>query len=96
MSINETVEWFNGIYDLNKGQNESKMTFYCGITASTEEARKKHNVSQFLGITKCDSQHTALLLKSRMHEAGYDTRFCKDDTNQDSVYCYLYKKIKHQ
>lgn len=94
MTINETVEWFNNIYDLNKMPGDEKNAFYCGITNDTEERRKQHNVSRFLGVTKCDSFDTAKKLESLMHEEGYDTGKRLGNGEEDSIYCYLYKKVK--
>lgn len=93
MSINETVEWFNSIYELNKVDGDSKSSFYCGITNDKETRRKQHNVSRFLGVTKCDTFDTAKKLESRMHDAGYDTGKQLGNGTEDTVYCYLYKKI---
>lgn len=93
MSIDETVEWFNSIYELNKMHGESKSAFYCGIANDKEEQRKQHNVSRFLGVTKCDTFETAKKLKAKMHDEGYDTMKQFGNETADSVYCYLYKKI---
>lgn len=94
MTISETVAWFNSIYELNKMQGESKSAFYCGITNDTDARRKQHNVGRFLGVTKCDTFDTAKKLESLMHNEGYDTGKQLGNGKEDSVYCYLYKKIK--
>ena len=93
MSISETVDWFNSIYELNKMPGDSKDAFYCCITNDKEERRKQHNVSRFLGVTKCDTFETAKKLESLMHEEGYDTGKQLGHGTADTVYCYLYKKI---
>lgn len=93
MSINETVEWFNNIYELNKIAGESKNAFYCGITNDKEKRRKQHNVSRFLGVTKCDTFETAKKLEAKMHDEGYDTGEKLGNGAEDTIYCYLYKKI---
>ena len=94
MTIKETIDWFNNIYELNKMPGESKNAFYCGITNNTEERRKQHNVSEFLGVTRCDTFETARKLESQMHNEGFDTGKQLGNGNEDSVYCYLYKKIE--
>lgn len=94
MTIRETIDWFNNIYELNKMQGEKKDAFYCGITNNTEERRKQHKVSEFLGITRCDSFETAKKLEAEMRNEGFDTRKQLENENEDSVYCYLYKKIE--
>lgn len=93
MTISETVTWFNSIFELNKMQNESKDAFYCGITNNPDARRKQHNVGRFLGVTKCDTFETAKKLEEMMHDEGYDTGRQLGNGNEDSVYCYLYKKI---
>ena len=93
MSISETVDWFNSIHELNRMPEESKKEFYCGITNDKEVRRKQHNVSRFLGVTKCDTFETAKKLEAKMNEEGYDTGEQLGNGNSDSIYCYLYKKI---
>lgn len=93
MTISETIEWFNSIFELNKMAGDSKSTFYCGITNDKESRRKQHNVSCFLGVTKCDTFETAQKLESLMHDAGYDTGKRPVNGTEGFVYCYLYKKI---
>lgn len=94
MTISQTVEWFNSIFDINKLPGESKGAFYCGITNDTEERRKTHHVDRFLGVTRCDTFETAKKLESMMHSEGYDTGKQLGNGTNDSVYCYLYKKIE--
>lgn len=96
MTIEETVKWFNSIFDVNKGENDSKMDFYCGITNDIERRRAEHNVSSFLGITECDSFDTAKKLESRMKDEGYDTGKQLENGNEDFIYVYLYKKVKNK
>lgn len=94
MTINETVAWFNSIYDLNKMPADTKEDFYCGITNDIKIRREQHNVGRFLGVTKCDSFETAKKLESLMHDEGYDTGGKLGNGKEDSIFCYLYKKIK--
>lgn len=93
MSIRETIDWFNSIYDLNKMPGDTKKAFYCGITNDKDVRRQQHNVSRFLGVTKCDTFETAKKLEALMREEGYDTGEKLGNGTEDSVYCYLYKKI---
>lgn len=93
MTVSETVEWFNSIFELNKTSNDNKKSFYCGITSDKEARRKEHNVSRFLGVTKCDTFETAKKLEALMRNEGYDTGKQLGNGNEKSVYCYLYKKI---
>lgn len=95
MTISETVAWFNSIYDLNKMPFDNKGNFYCGITNDIETRKKQHNVGRFLGVTKCDTFETAKKLESLMHAEGYDTEKQLGNGNEDSIFCYLYKKIKN-
>ena len=93
MTIRETVEWFDRIFELNKAQGDTRYNFYCGITSDVDERRRQHNVNQFLGTTRCDTFETAKRLESEMHNAGYDTGKQLGNGNEDSVYWYVYKKI---
>lgn len=94
MTIEETVRWFNSIFDVNRGENDTKKDFYCGITNDTERRRQEHNVYSFLGITKCDSFDTAKKLELCMKQEGYDTGEQSGNGKEDSIYVYLYKKVK--
>lgn len=91
-NIEQTIDWFNNIYELNKKQDESKFSFYCGITENIERRQSEHNISHFLAVTKCDSFETAKILEQRMHNEGYDTGDQLGNGNQTSIYCYMYKK----
>lgn len=93
MTITETVEWFNSIFELNKTFGDDKSCFYCGITSNLEERRIQHKVNQFLGTTRCDTFDTAKKLERAMHDEGYDTGKQLGNGTDESIYCYLYKKV---
>lgn len=95
MTIEETIKWFNSIFDVNKGKNDSKKDFYCGITNNIKRREEEHNVLKFLGITKCDSFDTAKVVEARMKAEGYDTGDQIGNGTEDSVFVYLYKKEKN-
>ena len=93
MTITQTVEWFDNIFELNKAPGDDKKSFYCGITSNLEVRRVQHNVKQFLGTTRCDTFDTAKKLELAMYDAGYDTGKQLGNGTEESIYCYLYKKI---
>jgi len=91
-NIEQTIDWFNSVYELNKKQGDGKSSFYCGITDNVERRQNEHNVSHFLAVTKCDSFETAKTLEYRMQDEGYDVGNQVGNGNQASVFCYIYKK----
>lgn len=71
MTIDETIQWFNAIYEANRGEMAPKNDFVCGI--ESEDALKGGVVSQgrLLGWTLCDSSETAATLLNRMRDEGF-------------------------
>ncbi len=93
MTISETVEWFNSIFDINKDATNERSKFYCGITDDVERRQEEHHVAKFLGVTRCDTFDTAKEVEKQMKLAGYDTGKQLGDGNENSIYVYLYRKI---
>lgn len=94
MTINETVERFVSFYEMNKQENENPNDFYCGITNDLNRRREEHNVSVYIATTRCDNFKTAQLLEQRLKERGFDTGKQTGNGLEDSVYVYIYHKIK--
>jgi len=94
MTINETIDWFNAIFELNRKDAETKANFYCGITDDVERRKQEHHCKAgFLGITKCDKFETAKKVEELMHGQGYDTGNQLGNGNEKSIYVYMYKKV---
>ena len=66
MTISETVEWFNSIFDINKDATNERSKFYCGITDDVERRQEEHHVAKFLGVTRCDTFDTAKEVEKQM------------------------------
>lgn len=71
MTIQETVIWFNSIYELNRKDGESKGDFTCFLTFIVGQELKGVDTRKCLGITKCDSTDTAEQLMASMEAEGY-------------------------
>lgn len=71
MTIDETIQWFNAIYEANCDNVSQKSDFVCGL--DSEDALKRGAVSQgrLLGWTLCDTLETAATLLNRMRDEGF-------------------------
>ena len=85
MTIQETVAWFNSIYELNRKDGDSKRDFMCFLTFILEPGLKGVDMGKCLGITKCDSTSTAELLLEYMEEEGYSVKREENDNKEDHI-----------
>lgn len=93
MSIKEAVVWFNQHYDESRKTGDTKNNFYCGITCDLERRANEHNAS-FICHIKCDTFDTAQELEKQLHAQGYDTGDKVGNGQENSIYVYMYRKIK--
>lgn len=84
MTIDETIQWFNAIYEANQDEMFQKNDFVCGI--ESEESLKGGVVSQgrLLGWTLCDTPETAITLLNRMRDEGFPV--VNETGNEKAVY----------
>ncbi|WP_418552404.1 hypothetical protein [Prevotella sp.] len=92
MTINETVKWFNSIFDINRNENQKKSDFTIGLTQEIEELKQNSAKIKLLGVTKCDNLSVAKSLIKSMRSEGFsvEEESIKCDANPSFV--YLYKK----
>lgn len=94
MTIEETVRWFNSLYEINKQESDSKSNFCCGITNDLESKKNELKIEHFIGVTKCDSSETAKNLAEKMQTESY-TMADGNTTGlkEDFIYVYLFRRI---
>ena len=85
MTIDETVNRFNSLYELNKFSNENKQNYSCGFASEMDSHKLK-----FIVYTKCDSLRTVEELLKRLKECGY----CITEQSPDNTSLYVYMKRK--
>lgn len=93
MTIDETVKWFNSIFDINKGDGLKKNAFICGLTSDIERFKQTENVENLLGSAKCDSIEVAHKLVERMEKDGFSITKGQDfKSNISPIWVCMYKK----
>lgn len=92
MTINETVKWFNSIFDINRNDNWEKKDFCIGLTSDIEKIRQDREI-KLLGFTQCTDSAVAENLIKRMQEEGFGFRqeVMEMEKERPSLYVYLYK-----
>lgn len=85
MTIQETVIWFNSIYELNRKDGEPKGGFTCFLTFIVGGGLKDVDARKCLGITKCDSTDTAERLLASMEAEGYSIDRKEKGEGEDGI-----------
>lgn len=83
MTIDETVDRFNSLYELNKFSGENEKNYDCGFTSEINSHGLK-----FIVYTKCDSLRTVKLLLDKLKKCGYNVT----DREPDDTSLYVYMK----
>lgn len=96
MTIEETIQWFNTQFEQERFWYERPANFYCGITNDLGARKQQHNVDDLIAYVKCDSFDTARQIENLLHETGYDTGKQLGHGQGDSIFVYMYRKIKGQ
>lgn len=94
MTINETVKWFNSIFDINRNNNqEKKDDFGIGLTSDIEYLKQKNSNIKLLGFTQCNNLDVAKKLIECMQKEGFEIKQEESiEKNVPHVFVYLYKK----
>ncbi|MCM1169745.1 MAG: hypothetical protein NC324_07400 [Bacteroides sp.] len=87
MSIDETIQWFKDIFELNSGSSGTKEQFRIGATEDIEKYKEQHPEISLLGVTKCDTRDTVQALLDRMHSEGFPS----EGTDNNPLFVYLRK-----
>ena len=91
MTINETVKWFNSIYDINKNDSQTKSDFGIRLTSDIKSIEQDSNVI-LLGYTTCDNLEIAQKLIDSMRKDGFDVGQTQKGNMSSPFFVYLYKK----
>lgn len=94
MNFEETIQWLYEQYEQNRIWYERPSNFYCGITNDLETRTQQHHVDELIASVKCSSFDMSRQIEQRLHEAGFDTGKQLGNGQEDSIYVYMYRKIK--
>lgn len=81
MTIDETVDRFNSLYELNKQAEDNKQQYCCG---TVQELQDNSNI--YIAVTRCDSPRTVQLLLAALTEKGFKVEHPSMDT---ALYVYM-------
>lgn len=91
--LKKALEVFNAAYKAAHQANDTKKSFYCGITHDLDERQKGHKNPNYVTTVKCDSFKTAKELEQMLHDNGFDTGEQVGNGTEKSVFVYMYRKI---
>jgi hypothetical protein len=72
MTIEETIKWFNAIYEVHRDEQSPKNDFTCGIASEDELKEGSISQRQLLGWTLCDTLETASTLLNLLKTEGFN------------------------
>ena len=81
MTIKETVDRFNSLYELNKLPVEQKENYCCGAVMDVQE-----HSNMYIAVTKCDSKATVQSLLDELSKNGFTIIPLEND---DTLYVYM-------
>lgn len=91
MTIEETVKWFDSIYDINRVENQAKSDFWVGMTSDIEPVKKKDGIL-LLGVTRCSNGDIARQLVEDMKAEGFGIDQPSAQDEGGAIFVFLYKK----
>lgn len=81
MTIKETIDRFNSLYELNKQPGEEKKNYCCGTSVEMSDYG-----NMYIAITQCDSVGTIKLLLGELEKDGYTVESARND---GALYVYM-------
>lgn len=81
MTIDETVDRFNSLYELNKQDEDNIQQYCCGAVTELQD-----NSNIYIAVTRCDSSSTVQLLLAALSEKGFKVERPSMDT---ALYVYM-------
>lgn len=72
MTLDETIRWFEAIYDVNSAPTSGRADFVCVM--ESERPTVQTGYKSILGLTTCEDNLTALSLITSLDELGFTTR----------------------
>lgn len=93
MTIEETVKWFNSIFEINKRDNQKKKDFCIGLVSDIGRVTQECKDVKLLGYTKCDNLEVAQKLVESMRNDGFCImRKENAESTPTSIFVYLCEK----
>lgn len=71
MTIEETIKWFNALYEVHRDRQSEKNDFTCGVASEDELKEGSISHTQLLGWTICDTLETASTLLNLLKRDGF-------------------------
>ena len=81
MTIDETVDRFNSLYELNKQAEDNRQQYCCGTVVELQD-----NSNIYIAVTRCDSSSTVQLLLDALSKKGFKVEHPSMDK---ALYVYM-------
>ncbi len=90
--------FFENAYLIVFKPGDLKNDYYCGVTDDLERRAAEHKieVKDYVYTYKCDTSERALSVEKALCESGFDTGKETGHGQKNSIYIYMYRKIKEK